>query len=158
MRRQLMPPNPLPAREGPGATSPLLSRKSPSVLRLTKPSDDRINEVIQGQSRLDFTYPSYVRLYSVRNDDVRIEAGLQKINQFRVHESVVVRYVEANDSFVGEEVGVFFLKSSLVLLLHDENQVCPSDVASRDFDTSVYFSARRSHGVTVEAVKELLGS
>ena len=59
------------------------------------------------------------------------DAGLQDIHQGRIHERVIIRDIEADDSLATQE----FPKSSLelrpMLTLHDENHIGPSDQFTR---------------------------
>jgi len=59
------------------------------------------------------------------------DAGLQDIHQGRIHEPVIIRDIEADDSLATQE----FPKSSLelrpMLTLHDENHIGPSDQFTR---------------------------
>lgn len=84
------------------------------------------------------------------------EGRFQIADQFSVHEVVVVRYVQADQFLAIKVVSELRLKTPLVLLLHDDDEISPSNVARGHFDPCTLFRPRRPCLVIQKPIPQLL--
>src|SRR6185503_18626222 len=69
---------------------------------------------------------------SLRNINVLAQAALQSFEQFRLHELVIIRHVQAVHRLAGNRLGKSFAEIIGVLAFHDENHVGPAEKSFRD--------------------------
>lgn len=77
-------------------------------------------------------------------DQVWSYHSLQPLDEFRLHEVVIIRNVETNHLLPNQCFPVLFPQATEVFLLHDEYQVCPTQMTRRDSDPSSRLRAGRT--------------
>ena len=90
-------------------------------------------------------------------ENIRAEFSSEFVEQFRLHECVVVGDLEGDDAFVFEGVGEFAAEAIQVGFLHDEDDVGPADVAGGDDDAGVGLRAGGADLIGGKALEEFFG-
>jgi len=84
-------------------------------------------------------------------------AGSQAIDKLLVHIVVVVWNVERDYTFTLQLLSKLLLQPIEVPLLHDEDEVSPSEMASGDADARAFFRSHRANVMAVDSVEDRFG-
>lgn len=88
--------------------------------------------------------------------DIRGEFASQFVEEFRLHEVVVVGNVEGNDALALKGFREFAADAVQVGFLHDKDQVRPANVALRDHNPGVLLRADGADLVSRDSLEQLL--